>query len=162
MSSNLGDEGNSSGGGNTTNNNNANFRLWKYVTKSVRDGKAGGNTAFQCNYCQRTFKGSYSRVKTHLLKIEGYGIACCSKVTNALLREMERVVEEVELRIYIILIAVSAHTRILVFGDLPYWHTRTGMVPVQHSLRCFSASENRVHVCVFFFHLSCFLILRNW
>ncbi|CAL2236160.1 unnamed protein product [Prunus armeniaca] len=61
MSSNLGDEGNSSGGGNTTNNNNANFPLWKYVTESVRDGKAGGNTAFQCNYCQRTFKGSYSR-----------------------------------------------------------------------------------------------------
>lgn len=80
MSSNLGDEGNSSGGGNTTNNNNANFRLWKYVTKSVRDGKAGGNTAFQCNYCQRTFKGSYSRVKTHLLKIEGYELLVALKL----------------------------------------------------------------------------------
>lgn len=54
----MGDEGNNYGGGNTTNNNDANlendhFPLWKYVTKLVRDGKAGGNASFLCNCYQR-------------------------------------------------------------------------------------------------------------
>ena len=35
--------------------------LWKYVTKLEKASVGGGNVAFRCNYCEKTFKGSYSR-----------------------------------------------------------------------------------------------------
>ncbi|KAI5343241.1 hypothetical protein L3X38_011117 [Prunus dulcis] len=94
----------SSSDGNTSNHNgehgdNDNTPLWKYVKKLEKDGKVGGNTSFQCNYCQKTFKGSYFRVKSHLLKLKGNGVASCTKVTNSHLMEMEKVVEEAELRV---------------------------------------------------------------
>ncbi|KAL5824488.1 hypothetical protein ACOSQ3_020551 [Xanthoceras sorbifolium] len=73
--------------------------LWQYVTKIEKMGKGGGNTLFQCNFCQRIYKGSYCRVKSHLMKIKGGGIASCSKVTNAALSQMHKVVEEAELRV---------------------------------------------------------------
>ncbi|TXG72452.1 hypothetical protein EZV62_001031 [Acer yangbiense] len=73
--------------------------LWKYVTKLEKIGKGGGNTSFQCNFCQQIYKGSYSRVKSHLLKIKGDGIASCSKVTNATLSEMHKVVEKAKFRV---------------------------------------------------------------
>ena len=37
--------------------------LYKYVTKLEKASVGGGNVAFRCNYCEKTFKGSYSRVK---------------------------------------------------------------------------------------------------
>ena len=59
--------------------------LWKYVTKLEKPtgstSKLGGNTHFNCNCCDETFVGSYSRVKTHLLKISGKGIKACMNVT---------------------------------------------------------------------------------
>ena len=59
--------------------------LWKYVTKLEKPAgstsKSCGNTYFKCNYCDGTFVGSYSRVKTYLLKISGKGIKACMKVT---------------------------------------------------------------------------------
>ncbi|KAK0607892.1 hypothetical protein LWI29_022144 [Acer saccharum] len=73
--------------------------LWKYVTKLEKMGRGGGNTSFQCNFCQQIYKGSYSRVKSHLLKIKGGGIASCSKVTNATLSEIHKVVEKAEFRV---------------------------------------------------------------
>ena len=57
-------------------------------------GKGGGNVAFKCNFCRQIYKGSYYRVKAHLLKIKGAGVASCTKVTNENLVEMRRVVEE--------------------------------------------------------------------
>ena len=36
--------------------------LWKYVTKLEKASVGGGNVVFRCNYCEKTFKGSYSRV----------------------------------------------------------------------------------------------------
>ena len=46
---------------------NYNAPLWKYVKKLEKVGnRGGGNTKFECNYCQKTYKGSYSRVKFHL------------------------------------------------------------------------------------------------
>ena len=66
--------------------------LWKYVTKIDKIGVGGGNCKFQCNYCQLIFKGSYTRVKSHLLKIPGQGIRGCSKVTPQDIQEMQRVV----------------------------------------------------------------------
>ncbi|KAI9194178.1 hypothetical protein LWI28_003749 [Acer negundo] len=73
--------------------------LWKYVTKLEKMGKGGRNTSFQFNFCQQIYKGSYSRVKSHLLKIKGGGIASCSKVTNATLSEMHKEVEKAEFRV---------------------------------------------------------------
>ena len=61
--------------------------------------KGGGNVAFQCNFCRKIYKGSYYRVKAHLLKIKGAGIASCTKVMSENLVEMRRVVEEVEQRV---------------------------------------------------------------
>lgn len=46
----------------------------KHVTKIEKMGVGGANTQFQRHYCQQTWKGSYSRVKAHLLKISGQGI----------------------------------------------------------------------------------------
>ena len=54
--------------------------LWKYVTKLEKASVGGGNVAFKCNYCEKTFKGSYSRVKAHLLKLFNFGIQPCAKV----------------------------------------------------------------------------------
>ncbi|KAK2648224.1 hypothetical protein Ddye_015713 [Dipteronia dyeriana] len=39
------------------------------------------------------------KVKCHLLKLKGNGIASCTKVTNTNLLEMQRVVDEAELRV---------------------------------------------------------------
>ena len=62
-------------------------------------GKGGGNVAFQCNFCKQIYKGSYYRVKAHLLKIKGVGVASCTKVTNENLVEMPRMMEEAEQRV---------------------------------------------------------------
>ena len=59
--------------------------LWQHVNKLEKPpsstSKSSGNTHFKCNYYDGTFVGSYSRVKTHLLKISGKGIKACMKVT---------------------------------------------------------------------------------
>ena len=70
--------------------------LWRYVTKEAKLGKGGGNVAFQCNFCIQIYRGSYYRVKAHLLKIKGAGVASCTKVMNENLVEMRRVMEEAE------------------------------------------------------------------
>lgn len=70
--------------------------LWKYVTKLERTGRGGGNVSFKCNFCNQVYKGSYCRVKSHLLKIRGGGIAICSKVSHENLSELLKVVEESE------------------------------------------------------------------
>ena len=75
-----------------------NAPLWRYVTKEAKLTKGGGNVTFQCNFCKQTYKGSYYRVKAHLLKIKGAGVASCTKVTNKNLVEMQKVMEEAEQR----------------------------------------------------------------
>ena len=42
--------------------------LWRYVSKMEKMGEGGGNTKFQCNYCQNVYRGSYFRVKAHSFK----------------------------------------------------------------------------------------------
>ena len=61
--------------------------------------KEGWNTEFECNYCQKTYKWSYSRVKCHLLKMSGNGIAPCSKVTDETFAEMNKLVRECEYKL---------------------------------------------------------------
>ena len=81
------------------NNQDDNAPLWRFVTREAKLGKGGGNIAFQCNFCRQIYKGSYYRVKAHLLKIKGAGVASCTKVTNENLVEMRRVMEEAEQRV---------------------------------------------------------------
>lgn len=51
--------------------------------------KRGGNINWQCNFCQKDFNSSYTRVRNHLLKV-GRGIGACTKVRNAELSEMQK------------------------------------------------------------------------
>lgn len=72
--------------------------LWKHVTKLQKLKERGGNNKIRCNICNNEFTGSYSRVKAHLLKIKGEGVAVCSKVTPDILRQFQREVAEAEER----------------------------------------------------------------
>ena len=70
---------------------NAECPLWQYVNKVEKPLgiKKGGNTYFKCNYCGVVYLGSYSRVKTHLLKIPNIGIKACPNVTPSHRLEMQ-------------------------------------------------------------------------
>ncbi|KAI0500681.1 hypothetical protein KFK09_018897 [Dendrobium nobile] len=70
--------------------------LWLHVTKLGKTFEGGGNVSFKCNYCGGTYKGSYSRVKSHLLKIAGHGIKMCPKITTSQLTEINKQVDEAE------------------------------------------------------------------
>ena len=39
--------------------------LWKYVTRQART-RGGGTTKFVCPHCNKTYTGSYTRVRRHL------------------------------------------------------------------------------------------------
>lgn len=68
--------------------------LWRFVTKMEKfDGK-GGNLKWKCNFCHVIKSGSYTRVRAHLLKIEGEGIGPCNGVTSVNSAEFHRLVEE--------------------------------------------------------------------
>ena len=70
--------------------------LWKYVTKLEKVSVGGGNVAFRCNYCEKTFRGSYSRVKVHLLKLSKFGIQPCAKVGNEYQNEIQKLEDTYE------------------------------------------------------------------
>ena len=70
--------------------------LYKYVTKLEKASVGGGNVAFRCNYCEKTFKGSYSRVKAHLLKLSKFGIQPCAKVGDEYQNEMQKLEDAYE------------------------------------------------------------------
>ncbi|KAG6466858.1 hypothetical protein ZIOFF_075342 [Zingiber officinale] len=71
--------------------------LWKFVTK-VEKAVGGGNVTWSCNICTKVCKGSYSRVKAHLLKQKGVGIAGCTAVTMDQMKRMQQLVDDAELR----------------------------------------------------------------
>ncbi|XP_026378526.1 uncharacterized protein LOC113272962 [Papaver somniferum] len=71
--------------------------LWKYVTKLNKD-EGGGNVSFTCHHRRINYKGSYSRVKAHLLKIPNKGIKKCPKVTVEDLAEMKKLFDDAETR----------------------------------------------------------------
>ena len=70
-------ENTSSSGGFGTSMLDDNAPLWVYVTKIEKSSGGGGNMSFKCNYCQEIYKGSYSKVKAHLLRIVNVGIKGC-------------------------------------------------------------------------------------
>ncbi|KAJ0975386.1 hypothetical protein J5N97_017351 [Dioscorea zingiberensis] len=62
------------------------------------DEVGGGNRRCKCNFCQSEFKGSYNKVKNHLLRLRTFSMKPCTTVTETYLREMVRVVTESEKR----------------------------------------------------------------
>ena len=68
--------------------------LWKYVTKLEKVGKGGGNYKFQCSFCNGEYKGSYTRVRAHLMKTKNMGIVVCQKVTNNNIVQFQRIEAE--------------------------------------------------------------------
>ena len=70
------------------NNQDDNAPLWRSVMREAKLGKGGRNVAFQSNFCRQIYRKSYYRVKAHLLKIKGVGVASCTKVMNENLVEM--------------------------------------------------------------------------
>ncbi|XP_038891577.1 uncharacterized protein LOC120080967 [Benincasa hispida] len=73
--------------------------LWQYVTKNERLNEGRGNISWQCNFCQENKKGSYTRVRAHLLKLSGFGIGICKKITHKDLAEMQKLEDEAKTRI---------------------------------------------------------------
>ncbi|KAG6530429.1 hypothetical protein ZIOFF_012661 [Zingiber officinale] len=71
--------------------------LWKFVTK-VEKAIGGENVTWSCNICSKVCKGSYSRVKTHLLKQKGAGIAGCMAITMDQMKRMQQLIDDTELR----------------------------------------------------------------
>jgi hypothetical protein len=80
----------------STQEDDPNKPLWRYVTRKEKIGSGGGNWSFECCYCKDTFKGSYSRVKAHLLQITGQEIKICKKLTLDQLASMKRIHIEAE------------------------------------------------------------------
>lgn len=63
--------------------------LWRYVELLEKTGRGqGGNTKPRCTLCDHVINGSYSRVKAHLLKVGGYGVKFCPKVTVDVLAQL--------------------------------------------------------------------------
>ncbi|KAK1577160.1 hypothetical protein Q3G72_019422 [Acer saccharum] len=86
--------------------------------------------------------GSYCRVKSHLMKIKRVEIASCSRVTNANLMEMQKIMEEAEIRVklslprHVPLPNTSSHDKIIGSSDssnLPSHElkNRKGMGPLE-------------------------------
>ncbi|XP_075493408.1 uncharacterized protein LOC142531209 [Primulina tabacum] len=71
--------------------------LWKFVTK-IEKGADGGNVTWSCNICTKVCKGSYSRVKAHLLKLKGLGIAGCVAVSIDQIKHMQQILDDAESR----------------------------------------------------------------
>jgi hypothetical protein len=57
--------------------------LWNHVVLLER-ARVVGNARWRCKYCRSEFGGSYSRVKSHLLQIQGGGVKICMKVTKSI------------------------------------------------------------------------------
>ncbi|XP_030477544.2 uncharacterized protein LOC115694594 [Syzygium oleosum] len=83
----------------TSTDEDSNKPLWRYVTKLAARSDAGGNLSWKCNFCEKDFTSSYTRVRAHLLMISGKGIGKCGKVTRNDLLEMERLEEEVNTKL---------------------------------------------------------------
>uniref|UniRef100_A0A151UG35 BED-type domain-containing protein n=1 Tax=Cajanus cajan TaxID=3821 RepID=A0A151UG35_CAJCA len=65
--------------------------LWCYVSILDKNSEGGGNKSWSCNFCQKVFRSSYSRVKAHLLRIYGTGISVCASVNDQYLVELKSI-----------------------------------------------------------------------
>ena len=60
------------------------YSLWRHVTKIKQMGGGGGSWEWRCNLCknERAFKGSYTRVKAHILHERVQGVEGWSFIRN--------------------------------------------------------------------------------
>lgn len=79
-------------------NVNPNAPLWAYVQKGNRLAGGGGNYELKCNFCMFEFKGSYTRVKSHLLGQSGLGVKGCTGIDDKKLAEILRENDEAALK----------------------------------------------------------------
>lgn len=73
--------------------NNPKFPLWVHVKRCSAGGSEsgrGGNSRFVCKFCDGDFPGSYSRVRSHLLKITGKGVKICNKIAHPVLEQLRK------------------------------------------------------------------------
>jgi len=61
----------------------------------------GGNNIINCNLCDFSFNGSYTRVRAHLLQLKGEGVRSCPKVSSSKLVEFQKLDNEATLKIEI-------------------------------------------------------------
>lgn len=73
--------------------------LWNYVSKIKGLSGGCGNFEVRCNFCEIVFNGSYTRVRTHLLKITRKGVRSCQKITPSNPTELTKMDNETTLRI---------------------------------------------------------------
>ena len=69
--------------------------LWNHVVL-LEKASSGGNAVWKCKYCSLEYRGSYSRVKSHLLRITGGGIKICPRVTKSVLGQLKNVAKAPE------------------------------------------------------------------
>ena len=72
--------------------------LWRYVSK-LRKTTSGENNMIQCSSCNFIFNGSYTLVRTHLLKLTGERVRSCPYVTASKLVELIKLDNEAKLKI---------------------------------------------------------------
>ncbi|XP_062183748.1 uncharacterized protein LOC133887784 [Phragmites australis] len=68
---------------------NPKYPLWVHVTRYVTPGR-GGNARFRCHFCEKDYPGSYSRVRSHLLKVRNTGVAICEKISYPILEQLRK------------------------------------------------------------------------
>ncbi|ERN03513.1 uncharacterized protein LOC18431659 [Amborella trichopoda] len=73
---------------------NPNYPLWAYMEKIGRCHTGGGNWMLRCVLCKAEFKGSYTRVKSHLLGKVGTGVKRCLGIDNETLATLLRLNDE--------------------------------------------------------------------
>ena len=65
--------------------------LWNHVVL-LEKASSGGNAVWKCKYCTAEHWGTYSRVKScllRLLRITGDGIKICPRVTKSILGQLK-------------------------------------------------------------------------
>ncbi|XP_026436701.1 uncharacterized protein LOC113334729 [Papaver somniferum] len=77
---------------------NLNTPLWNYVEKQGKSDEGGGNNKIQCTICNYIFFGSYTRVKAHLLRIEGQGVKICEGIDPGSFEELKKLSEDADMR----------------------------------------------------------------
>jgi len=70
--------------------------LWNHVKVLSVPPNGGGNRVWSCNFCNKQVTGSYSKVKAHLLKISGHGVAICKEITHEVCATLKMENEEAE------------------------------------------------------------------
>ena len=75
--------------------------MWRYVLKLRETPGGGGNNMIKYSLCDFSFHGSYTRVRAHLLQIQGEGVRSCPKVSSSKLIEFKKLDNEATLKIEI-------------------------------------------------------------